>query len=150
MQYNDDRILDIADYEEMAKAYAKALKSQGFKIVQIESELLNEIVDDVFKNMIKIKSCLFSLGGFLNTSEFYSLNERQIKKLTLLFDFDGKPTSFRPPYDKTKCLLIFLAEECLLIKNLIKLAENCNYENQIKDIISARLNKLSEILSIVN
>lgn len=148
MQYNDEQILNINDYEQMAKAYANALKKQGFRIVQMEDSYLSGLVGDVFTNLTNVKSCLFALGGFLNTSEFYSLNERQIKKLSLLFDFEGSPNGYRPPHDKTKCLLCFLSQECLLIKNLIKLAENSNYESQIKDMIEARLNKLSEILSV--
>ena len=148
MQYNDEEILNVGQYEEMAKAYAEALKKQGFRIVQIEDSFVSGLANDIFKRLMKIKSCLFSLGGFLNTSAFYSLNERQIKKLTLLFDIDEKTDIYRPPHDKTKCLLIFLAEECLLIKDLMLLAQNCNYESQIEDIINSRLSKLSEILSI--
>lgn len=148
MQYNDDVILNIEDYEKMAKAYASALKSHGFMIVQVEDSEVKELYREVFDSLYKIKACLFALGGFLNTSPFYSLNERQIKKLSLIFDYEGSLINFRPPYDKTKCLLCFLSQECLLIKSLIKLAESCNYESQIKDIINSRLAKLSDILSV--
>lgn len=148
MQYNDEQLLNINDYENMAKAYAAALKQRGFMIVQMEDSYVDGLSREVMENLYKIKSCLFSLGGFLNTSAFYSLNERQIKKLSLLFEQNVEPTGYRPPRDKTKCLLCFLSEECLLIKNLIKLAENSNYETQIKDIINSRLSKLNEILTI--
>ena len=148
MQYNDEELLNINEYEQMAKAYAIALKKQGFRIVQMEDSYVDGLAGEVFEQMTKIKSCLFALGGFLNTSEFYSLNERQIKKLSLLFDYNSSSNNYRPPHDKTKCLLTFLSQECLLIKNLIKLAENSNYESQIKDIVNSRLIKLSEILSV--
>lgn len=148
MQYNDDEILNVNDYEEMAKAYASALKSRGFMIVQMEDSYVNGLLGEIFESLFKIKACLFTLGGFLNTSPFYSLNDRQIKKLSLLFDYESSSTNYRPHRDKTKCLLAFLSEECLLIKNMIKLAENSNFESQIKDIISSRLAKLSEILSV--
>jgi len=115
----------------------------------MEDSYVDGLVGEVFENLFKIKSYLFALGGFLNTSIFYSLNERQIKKLSLIFDYDNHNiNSTKQHRDKTKCFLAFLSEECLLIKNLIKLAENSNYESQIKDIISSRLAKLSEILSI--
>lgn len=148
MEYNDEAILSIGDYEQMAKAYAMALKSKGFMIVQVSDGQMREQVEEIFERLFKIKSLLFALGGFLNTSQFYSLNERQIKKLALLFDFQGSPTTTRPPRDKTKCFLAFLAEECLLIKNLISLAENSNYENHVKDLVSTRLTKLNEILTL--
>lgn len=148
MQYNDEQVLNVNDYEEMAKAYATALKQRGFMIVQMQDSYVDGLVNEAFESMIKVKACLFTLGGFLNTSEFYSLNERHIKKLTLLFDYQPHFQNFKPPYDKTKCLLTFLSEECLLIKNLLKLAENSNYESQVKDLINSRLAKLSEILSI--
>lgn len=148
MNYNDEELLNIEEYEKMAKAYASALKSQGFRIVQMEDSYVDGLAGEVIESLYKIKVCLFTLGGFLNTSSFYSLNERQIKKISLIFDKSSNPTQYRPPYDKTKCLLCFLSEEFKLIKKLINLSENSNYESQIKDIVNARLNKLSEILSI--
>ena len=148
MQYNDEKILNVNDYEEMAKAYAAALKSRGFMIVQMQDSYVDGLAGEVFESLYKIKACLFALGGFLNTSEFYSLNERQLKKLSLLFDYNNYQNNFRPPHDKTKCLLAFLSEECNLIKNMLKLSESSNYESQIKDLINARLVRLSEILSI--
>lgn len=150
MQYNDEKLLNIEDYEIMAKAYASSLKKQGFMIVQMEDSYIDGLVKEIMKNLYRIKSYLFALGGFLNTSSFYSLNERQIKKLSLLFDQDLESTNFHASRDKTKTFLSFLAEEFLLIKNLNKLAQNCNYESQINDIINARLTKLNEILSINN
>ena len=148
MNYDDEKLLNLQDYEEMAKAYASALKSKGFRIVQMEDSYLDGLVEEIFEILFKIKSCLFSLGGFLNTSSFYSLNERQIKKLSLMFDIEGKNINFKPPYDKTKCLLTFLSQECLLIKKLMKLAEISNYESQVKDIINSRLSSLSDVLSV--
>ena len=148
MQYNDEELLNINQYEEMAKAYASALKNQGFRIVQMEDSFLDGLLNEIFEGLSKIKSLLLALGGFLNTSQFYSLNERQIKKLSLIFDREINFSNRRICHDKTKCFLSFLAEEFMLIKKLIILAESCNYESQIKDIISSRLTKLNEILSI--
>ena len=117
-------------------------------IVQINDEESQKLLQEVFFQLFTIKTHLFTLGGFLNTSKFYSLNERQIKKLSILFDFNDKISVERTPRDKTKCLLAFLSTECLLIKNLILLAERCNYESQIRDIINSRLTLLSQILEI--
>lgn len=144
----DDKLLNVDEYERIAKAYSSALKNRGFMIVQISDEENQKLLQEVFAQLFTIKSHLFALGGFLSTSKFYSLNERQIKKLSLLFDFNEKVSVERAPRDKTKTLLSFLSTECLLIKNLILLAERSNYENQIKDIINSRLNLLSQILKI--
>ncbi len=146
--YNDEQLLSINDYENLAKAYSSALKSKGFMIVQVDNEENRILLNEVFNNIYNIKSYLFCLGGFLNTSKFYSLNERQLKKLSILFDHDGKDFKVSPPRDKTKCLLKFLSTECQLIKNLIVLSERTSYESQLRDMINARLNLLSEILSI--
>lgn len=148
MNYNDEQLLNISDYEIMAKAYSSALKSRGFMIVQIDNDEYKTTLREIFAQLFAIRALLFTLGGFLNTSRFYSLNERQIKKLTLMFDFDEKQVPSKPPRDKTKCLLSFLSTECLLIKNLIELADKTNFENQLKDIIRSRLNLLSEILHV--
>ena len=146
--YSDDKLLSIEEYEKIAKAYSSALKNRGFMIVQINDEESQKLLQEVFFQLFTIKTHLFTLGGFLNTSKFYSLNERQIKKLSILFDFNDKISVERTSRDKTKCLLAFLSTECLLIKNLILLAERCNYESQIRDIINSRLTLLSQILEI--
>ncbi len=146
--YNDEQLLSISDYENLAKAYSSALKSKGFMVVQIDSEENRILLNETFNNLYSIKSYLFSLGGFLNTGKFYSLNERQVKKLSVLFDYERQDFKINPPHDKTKCLLKFLSCECQLIKNLITLSDRTNYESQLRDMINARLNLLSEILDI--
>ncbi len=148
MEYNDEQILGLQDYENIAKAYSSALQKRGFMIVQIDNDKYKEVLKEVFDQLFIIKSTLFMLGGFLNTSKFYSLNERQIKKISLLFDIEVNAPHFSPPRDKTKCFLTFLSHECKLINLLISLSDQTNYEVQIKDMISSRLNLLSQILEI--
>ena len=150
MEYNDEKILSINDYEIMAKAYANELKKRGFMVVQVDAEKNQELVEKVLLQMGIIKSHLFMLGGFLNTSQFYSLNDRQIKKMSLLFDANPTPASLTLPHDKTKCFLSFLSFEFELIKNLMELTDKSNYENQLKQLINARLAVMSQILSIKN
>lgn len=148
MEYNDEQVLSINDYEIMAKAYASELKKRGFMVVQVDSGETKELAENLFEKLLKIKSLLFSLGGFLNTSQFYSLNERQIKKLALLFDANLSTPHISIPRDKTKCFLLFLSTEFSVIKNLIELAEKSNYESELKKLIDARLSLLSQILSV--
>lgn len=147
MEYNDEQILNVEEYEIMAKAYASELKKRGFMLVQVDNEKISELISTIFEQIIKIKSYLFMLGGFLNTSSFYSLNERQIKKLSLLFELSPTANNFALPHDKTKCFLAFLSCEFELIKNLIELSDKSNYEVELKKIINSRLSLLSKILS---
>ena len=148
MEYCDEQILNIEEYEKIAKAYANALKNKGFMIVKATEEDNSALISEIFEQLYSIKALLFSLGGFLGTGKFYSLNERQIKKLEVLFDYSQNPTSKKVPFDKTKGLLSFLSCECKLIKNLIVLAEQSNYEKQIRDITDSRLTLLSQILEV--
>lgn len=148
MEYNDEKLLNIDDYELMAKAYASELKKRGLMVVHIDSDKNRELIDQIFNLMLDIKSHLFFLGGFLNTSQFYSLNDRQIKKFSLLFDCPTNVLTQKVQHDKTKCFLSFLSHEAELIKNLINLSEKCNYESEIKNLISSRLSVLSQILSV--
>lgn len=148
MEYNDEKILSISDYEVMAKAYAEQLKKRGFMLVQIDSPESKQLCDECIELMMEIKSQLFALGGFLNTSKIYSLNERQIKKLALLYDCT--PTPIKSVYisDKTKLFLSFLSNEFALLKTLIELSSKTNFESEISKIINSRLILLSQTLSI--
>lgn len=148
MEYNDEQILNISDYELMAKAYSNELKKRGFMLVQIENGETEELLGEIFYYLFQIKSYLFVLGGFLNTSKFYSLNERQIKKLGILFDQSPSFFNSPPNRDKTKTFLAFLSTEAQLIKNLIALSEKSNYESEIRKMIDSRLSLLSQILSV--
>jgi len=147
MEYNDEQLLNINDYEIMAKAYANELKKRGFMVVQIDSEQSHMLANTIFEKMLQIKSKLFLLGGFLNTGKFYSLNDRQIKKFSLLFDLNFDIQNKNLSHDKTKVFLSFLSDELEVVKHLIELSEKSNYENEIKKIIEARLTLLSQILA---
>ncbi len=148
MEYNDEPILNLEDYELMAKAYNSALKNKGFIFVQLDSEETMALIDETFNFLAELKNCLFIMGGFLNTSSIYSLNERQIKKLEIIFDYNKPLKSFKLKYDKTFCFLKFLGLESRIIKNLLTLCEKTNYENELKKIIEDRLITFSNVFSI--
>lgn len=148
MNYNDEGLLSIEQYEVMAKAYADALKKRGLKIVNIDDEIDERDVDEIFDKISNIKSLLFTLGGFLNTSTFYSLNERQLKKLLIIFDKDTIPSLHVKTRDKTKCFLSFLSCEFALTSKLLTLSEKTNFESEIKGMIHQRLTLLSQILAL--
>ncbi len=147
MEYNDEQILNVSAYELMAKEYATMLKKRGFMLVQVGDED-GVLAGEVFSFLLKAKSLLFALGGFLNTSKFYSLNERQVKKFAIMFEGVECGEKITPPRDKTKCFLAFLSNEFSLIKQITLLAQKSNFERELWDILSARLSLLSQILAV--
>ncbi len=148
MKYDDEQILTLQDYEIMAKAYANALKSKGFIFVQVDDEQFKEVVEETFDYFAQAKSCLLILGGFLNTSPIYSLNERQLKKLRVIFDYEKPLKSYKFRYDKTYCFLKFLGLEVRILKNLIYLKDKSNFENELNKLIEDRLITLSNVFSV--
>lgn len=148
MEYNDEQLLSCSNYEIMARAYANAMKEKGFMLVQVDNEKNRELIDDTFETLSRIKSCLFFLGGFLGTGRMYSLNERQVKKMEVIFDRETAHNKYLFRQDKTKAFIEFVGDEAHLIKNLIALSSQSSFENDILKIINDRLSLLSEIFKI--
>jgi len=146
--YNDEGLLPVEDYEKMAKAYANMLKQKGLKIINIQEEIDQTIIHEIFDKLLNIKSLLFAMGGFLNTSRFYSLNERHINKLSIMFDYEFSPSQGLKSHDKTKCFLSFTSCEFALIKLLLSILDKTVFERDIKNIINDRLSLISQILAL--
>ena len=146
MNYNDDEILSIEQYENMAKAYASALKQKGFMIVAVDKNQNEELINFTLDIFAKIKLTLFRLGGFLNTGKLYSMTDRQIKKMQIIFDKESQSQPQLPFSDKTQSFLNYISLESELIKNLITLKEQSNFESEINRIITDRLTLLSQVM----
>ncbi len=147
MEYNDEQILSIPAYEAMAKEYASMLKNNGFMFVAVGDDDTS-LAKQVFLIMLKSKSLLFAMGGFLNTGKFYSLNERQLKKFAIMFDLTPTAEKISLPRDKTKCFLAFLSTEFKLIKQLLELAGKSNFERELTNLTATRLSLLSQLLEV--
>ena len=147
MEYNDEPILSLQDYELMAREYASALHKRGFIFVQVDDAQTNAMAEEAFQVLAEIKACLFNLGGFLNTSTMYSLNERHIKKLRVIFDYDKPLATFKLRRDKTYCFLRYIGLECKLLKCLFALSQRSNYERELKKINEDRLTTLASIFA---
>ncbi len=147
MEYKDEQILSIEQYETIAKAYCNALKKRGYKFIKVENEKNQELIEQTFITLSKIKTCLFLMGGFLNTSSLYSLNERQIKKLRIILDYESPLKPFQMKHDKTMCFIKLIGFESELIKLLLILEEESNFENEIKKMIDDRLTLFSTIFT---
>ena len=145
--YNDEQILSINEYEAMAKAYAQILRDKGFRIV-CSATPSAQLVDSIFLHLAKIKCHLFALGGFLGTSPLYSLNERQLNKLCVVFDREKPPIEKASTADKTKNFLSYLSNEFALLQELLTVAEQTSFEQEVKNILNQRLSLLSKTLSL--
>ena len=77
----------------------------------------------------------------------YSLNERQIKKLRIIFDYNKPLKNYKIKYDKTICFLKFLVLEVNLLRYLLQLCDKSNFEHEIKKIIDDRLITLNKVFA---
>ena len=146
MIYNDEQIMDAQSYQLVAQAYHEALLQN--KLIMLDASEPDEtLVKDTLSLFSQIKASLLSLGGFMNTSQFYSLNERQIKKMEIIFEQD-LPITNTHHRDKTKNFLMFLSCEFKLIKNMTVLAKQSRFEKEILSMATSRLSLISKLLSV--
>ena len=148
MEYNDEKLLSVQDYEIMAKAYSNHLKSKGFVFVQVDATENELLISEVFELMSKIKSCLRFLGNFLGTGRLYSLNELQMKTFQIIYPSCDQTLSYKIRGDKTKCFLNLQSLESELISKLLTLSEQSPFSNQLLWLIKERLYLSSEIYKI--
>lgn len=148
MEYNDEKLLSIGEYEAMAKAYSQKLKEKGFIFVQIDAQENEALISECWELLRKIKSSLFYLGNFLGTGRMYSLNERQIKLFHTMFPDEEQVIRYKIRGDKTKCFLNMLSLENQLIIKLLSLSNSSPFSSQIERMIDERLRLSSEIYKI--
>ena len=148
MNYNDEKMLSPASYQEMANQYSKTLKEKGFVFVSLDSSKEEALLHEAFELFYLLKGSLLALGGFLGTGALYSLNEKHLQKMTELynkeFEFEAKHYS----HDKTKTFLNMLSLESKLINKLLSLAEQSNFSKEIFEIIKERTHLLSSLFKI--
>lgn len=144
MNFDDEKILNNEEYEKIAKAYSLFLQENGFKIIKSDDKYLEELISDTFNLLRDIKNCLFRLGGFLNTGKLYNLTDKQMKKLEIIFDNKQTKTHKIAYIEKSKCFFKYITSEFALIKNLIVLKDQSNFEPDILRIINDRLTLLQK------
>lgn len=150
MEYNDEKLLSVSEYETMAKAYSKNLRDKGFIFVQVDSEQNEAMLHEIFVNFLQLKSSLFFLGGFLNTGKLYSLNERHFKIFQTLYPEVRTTETFRVRGDKTKCFLNMISLESKLISSLLSLTDQSPYHDQLERMIYERLATTQSIFNVQN
>ena len=136
MIYEDDKILTMEEYEELAKQYYQSYNKNEFKFINTsEDEVL---LDLVFNSFSLVNQSLFRLGGFLNTSKLYTLTNKQIKIFLNLYNKKLPFLSIKQ-CDKTNTFLNYIGLESQLLLNLINLARIDKNEDIINRIINDRL-----------
>ena len=148
MEYNDEKLLSIDEYEVMAKAYSAHLKDKGFIFVQVDGREHDELVAETFELFSKLKSSLLFLGNFLGTGRMYSLTDRQIKLFQTMYPECSTVETYKIRGDKTKCFLNMLSLENALLLKLITLSENSPFFKQLDTMVQERLYVSSEIYKI--
>ena len=148
MEYNDEMLLSPEMYSEMAKAYADAIKKQGFIFVNLENNNYQSILQEVFSILSLLRDNLFALGGFLGTSALYNLNEKHILTLQKLFDCDFPYKKVKLFNDKTKLFLNAISLENILINKLVDLAFHCDKTKEIVNLIKERTSLSGSLFKI--
>ena len=142
MIYEDDKILTMEEYEELAKQYYHSYNKNEFKFINTsEDEML---LDLVFNYFSLVNQSLFRLGGFLNTSKLYTLTNKQIKIFLNLYNKKLPFLSIKQ-CDKTNTFLNYIGLESQLLLNLINLARIDKNEDIINRIINDRLIAIKNI-----
>ena len=142
MIYEDDKILTMEEYEELAKQYYQSYNKNEFKFINTsEDEVL---LDLVFNPFSLVNQSLFRLGGFLNTSKLYTLTNKQIKIFLNLYNKKLPFLSIKQ-CDKTNTFLNYIGLESQLLLNLINLARIDKNEDIINRIINDRLIAIKNI-----
>ena len=142
MIYEDDKILTMEEYEELAKQYYQSYNKNEFKFINTsEDEVL---LDLVFNYFSLVNQSLFRLGGFLNTSKLYTLTNKQIKIFLNLYNKKLPFLSIKQ-CDKTNTFLNYIGLESQLLLNLINLARIDKNEDIINRIINDRLIAIKNI-----
>ncbi len=142
MIYEDDKILTMEEYEELAKQYYQSYNKNEFKFINTsEDEVL---LDLVFNSFSLVNQSLFRLGGFLNTSKLYTLTNKQIKIFLNLYNKKLPFLSIKQ-CDKTNTFLNYIGLESQLLLNLINLARIDKNEDIINRIINDRLIAIKNI-----
>ena len=149
MQYDDEALPTLTNFEEMARAYNLSLKEKGFVFVNLEQEGKNLLVADVFDLFFRLRASYRYLGSFMSSKKLLEQTEADISQLRSIFDF-GENKGYYITTNVTKCFLNALSLENKLSLKLLLLSQKCEVNDIILSIIIQREKMLSQILEIEN
>ena len=149
MEYDDEAMPNISQFEEMAKAYNLSLKSKGFVFINLEEEGRNILLDEIFDILFKLRSSYRGMGTFMSSNTMLKLTEKHLEKLREFFDME-KNRGYFVITNKTKCFLNSIALENALSLKLLLLSQKSQYGEEILSMIFEREKYISQNLSIEN
>ena len=145
MEYDDEKLLSLDDYEVMAREYSKALKKSGFVFVKVDDCACEQLVSEIFDILAKIEASLSYLGKFSNLDKLARLTREQVATLKILYPECSQHPSFNVRGNKNLIFLNFLSLESELILKLLSLCEQSPFSSQLNPLILSRLNTTKEI-----
>ncbi|MBE7075498.1 MAG: hypothetical protein E7375_00310 [Clostridiales bacterium] len=135
--YNDQLLPE--NFEEMAKAYAKALKNKGFVFIRLEEEEFNLLIGEILILLEKMQACLKKLCKKINSAELSSKIVYSEKMLQEKFG-KKKPHKFVCVENENNAFLSLIAiQNTLTIKLMLLSIKSGEFEicNSIITAISS-------------
>lgn len=145
MEYNDEKLLSLEEYEIMAKEYSKSLKSGGFVFVKVDESACDILVSEIFDLLNKISSSLRVLGNFSELNKLLALTEKQCSTLQVLYPECSQEKPLLVRGNKNLIFLNFLSLESELILKLLSLCEQSPFSSQLNSLARERLYLTKEI-----
>ena len=145
MEYDDEKLLSLEEYEVMAKEYSKSLKKSGFVFIKVDENLCEELVSEIFELYQKIYASLLFLGKFSNLDKLANLTSEQMSTLKILYPECSQTPSIQVRGNKNLIFLNFLSLESDLNLKLLSLCEQSPFSSQLKPLILSRLACTKEI-----
>ena len=149
MEYNDEMLPTMKNFEEMARAYNFSLKQKGFVFISLEEEGKNLLVDEVFDLLFRLRASYRFLGSFLDSNIMLNITEEHLLKLRELFMVENNKGYFIRT-NQTKCFLNSIALENTLCIKLLLLAQKCEFGQEILSLIIEREKLISNNLTVEN
>lgn len=149
MVYDDEKIADLSQIENMAKEYNNMLKEKGFVFVNLDEIGKNMLVKEVMETLFKLRASYRSMQNFLSSLSMYELTNNHIEKMRQLFSIEEN-TGFFVRCNNTKCFLNSVSLENNLTTKLLFLSQKCGFGEEIFEMIFERTKLLSSNLAIEN
>ncbi len=147
MVYDDEKVADLSQIENMAKEYSNVLKEKGFVFVNLNEIGKNILVKEIMEILFKLRASYRSMQNFLSSFSMYELTNKHIDNIRELFSIEENK-GFFVRCNNTKCFLNSVALENRLITKLLFLSQKCSFADEVFSMIFERTNMLSSNLAI--
>ena len=149
MVYDDEKIANISQIENMAKAYSEVLKEKGFVFVNLDEVGKKLLIKEVMELLFKLRSSYRSMQNFLSSFSMYELTNRHIEEMRQMFLVEDNK-GFFVKSNNTKCFLNSISLENMLLTKLVFLSQKCDFGEELFSMILERTNLIASNLKIEN